>query len=119
MENIHWFAAVSITAGNGSSFGAPNSPYFAITKATPTLAVNPVNITYGTALANSQLSGTVLNGTPYANDSSTDLVLGTITVTGVPEPSAMMLLGVAAVGFAITRTRRAVRHAGGRAVCAA
>ena len=73
VENIHWFAAVSITGGNGTGFGAPNSPFFAITKATPTLAVDPVNITYGAALANSQLGGTVLNGSTA--------VAGTFTYT--------------------------------------
>ena len=48
-----------------------------VAQATPTVSVNPVNITYGTALANSQLSGTAtwtVGGNPVT-------VPGTFTYT--------------------------------------
>ena len=54
-----------------------------VAQATPTVvSVNPVNITYGTALANGQLSGTAVwtvNGSPIT-------VAGTFTYTRPPAP---------------------------------
>jgi hypothetical protein len=46
-------------------------------QATPTVTINPVNIIYGTALANSQLSGTVT----FTVDGNTVPVVGTFTYT--------------------------------------
>jgi predicted metal-binding membrane protein len=48
-----------------------------VVQATPTVSVNPVNLTYGTALANSQLSG---NAT-WIVGGSTSTVAGTFTYT--------------------------------------
>ena len=56
--------------------------------------------------------------TLYANNSASDVVLGTVTVMSVPEPSSMLLLGIAALGFAVTCARREVRRGDARAVCA-
>ena len=48
-----------------------------VAQATPTVAINPVNIIYGTALANSQLSGTVTS----TFDGNSVTVPGTFTYT--------------------------------------
>ncbi len=52
------YVAVAFYAANGNYGVGGAKASFAVTGATPTVtSVNPVNITYGTALANSQLSG--------------------------------------------------------------
>ena len=44
------------------------------------------------------------NSTPYANNAAGNYLLGTITV--VPEPGSLVLLGVAAAGYLIHCARR-------------
>ncbi len=52
-----------------------------VTQATPTVTVKPVNITYGTALANTQLSGSATSTV----DGNTVTVAGTFTYTSAAE----------------------------------
>src|SRR5208283_3231564 len=57
--------------------------------------------------------------TNYANNTSSDFLLGTVTV--IPEPSSLELLGVAALGIVIHLARRKIppRHARGACVTSA
>ena len=61
--------AVTFTPNNTTDYVTQTdlSVMVTVAKATPKVSVNPVKLTYGTALANSQLSGTAMftvNGTP-------------------------------------------------------
>ncbi len=51
--------------------------------------------------------------TPYANNTSSNFLLGTITV--VPEPDSLALAGVAGAGFLIHCARRRIRRCPARA----
>ena len=51
--------------------------------------------------------------TPYANNATSNFLLGTITV--VPEPGTMALLGVACLGLLVYTARRRVRRRDARA----
>jgi hypothetical protein len=60
------YTVVAAFAGDDTYVSATASRTFTIAPRTPQVSVNPVKLTYGTALANSQLSGTatyVVNGT--------------------------------------------------------
>ena len=47
------------------------------------------------------------NSTMFANDASGDFVLGTVTITAVPEPSSIITwAGIAALGLVVTCARR-------------
>ncbi len=56
--NAGTYTVVVAFAGDATYSGASASTMFTIGKATPTVTVNPVKLTYGTALASSQLTGT-------------------------------------------------------------
>ncbi len=58
-------------------------------------------------------TGTIVNN--YANNQTKDFELGTITV--VPEPGSLALLGVAAVGIAICFARQKIRLRHARVIC--
>jgi hypothetical protein len=58
-------------------------------QATPTVAINPVNITYGTALDNSQLSGTAIFTIP----GQIAVVDGTFTYTSTSAASTVLSAG--------------------------
>jgi hypothetical protein len=60
------YTAVAAFAGDATYVSAAASTTFAIAQGKPQVSVKPVQLTYGTALANSQLSGTaafIINGT--------------------------------------------------------
>jgi hypothetical protein len=60
------YTVVAAFAGDATYVSASASRTFTIAPGTPQVSVNPVKLTYGTALANSQLSGTatfIVNGT--------------------------------------------------------
>ena len=56
--NVGTYTVVATLAANGTYVSASATTTFIIAPATPQVSVNPVKLTYGTALANSQLSGT-------------------------------------------------------------
>jgi hypothetical protein len=64
--NVGTYTVVAAFAGDATYVSATASRTFTIAQGKPQVSVNPVHLTYGTALANSQLSGTatfVVNGT--------------------------------------------------------
>jgi hypothetical protein len=64
--NAGTYTVVAAFAGNTTYVNASAVTTFTIAPGTPQVSVNPVKLTYGTALANSQLSGTatfIVNGT--------------------------------------------------------
>ena len=82
--NAGTYTVVADFAGNATYVSALASTTFTIAPGTPHVGVNPVKLTYGTALANSQLSGTatfIVNGT-------TVLVPGTYSYTSAGRHSA-------------------------------
>ena len=63
--NAGTYTVVAAFAGNATYTSASALTTFTIAQGTPLVSVNPVKLTYGTALANSQLSGTatyIVNG---------------------------------------------------------
>ena len=63
--NAGFYTAVAAFAGDATYTSASASTTFTIAPGTPQVSVNPVTLTYGAALANSQLSGTatfIVNG---------------------------------------------------------
>ena len=82
--------AVTFTPGDSADYNSVSTTVSVIVAAaTPTVSVSPVSITYGTALSNSQLSGTAtwtIGGNPVS-------VPGTLTYTSpagtVPAPATV------------------------------
>jgi hypothetical protein len=70
----------TVTATDRNGFTASQAYTLTIAKATPAVSVNPVNITYGTALANGQLSGTAS-------------AAGTFTYTSASAPGMVLSPG--------------------------
>jgi hypothetical protein len=84
------FTVSSLSAGNNYTVVlAANAPSFAVTTVQPTVGVDAVNITYGTPLDNSQLSGSAswtVDGTPV-------IVPGTFTYTSASVAGSVLNAG--------------------------